>query len=286
MPLMPIFRSVAVAALLAAVSAAPAAAQDKVIATVDGKALTESDLKLAEADIGPDLGSIPEGQRRRVLVEYLIENQLFAAAAEADKLGAGPAVDERMAYWKRRSLRDLYFDKSVKGAVQEADAKKFYEEQVKGMKPEEEVRAKHILVEDEAKAKEIVDKLKAGGDFAALAKENSKDPGSKDNGGDLGFFGRQQMVPEFEEAAFKLAKDEISAPVKSQFGFHIIKLEEKRQKAVPSFETFKERIVASMVHQKAQTIGTGLREKAKIEYIDEAVKKAVDAEKAAAPKKP
>ena len=286
MPLMPIFRSVAVAALLAAVSAAPAAAQDKVIATVDGKALTESDLKLAEADIGPDLGSIPEGQRRRVLVEYLIENQLFAAAAEADKLGAGPAFDERMAYWKRRSLRDLYFDKSVKGAVQEADAKKFYEEQVKGMKPEEEVRAKHILVEDEAKAKEIVDKLKAGGDFAALAKENSKDPGSKDNGGDLGFFGRQQMVPEFEEAAFKLAKDEISAPVKSQFGFHIIKLEEKRQKAVPSFETFKERIVASMVHQKAQTIGTGLREKAKIEYIDEAVKKAVDAEKAAAPKKP
>jgi peptidyl-prolyl cis-trans isomerase C len=258
-----------------------AAAQSKPVASVNGKTLTEADLALAEADIGNDLGSLPPDARRRILVEYLIENQLFADAADGQKLATGPVFDERMQYWRRRTLRDIYFEKTVRGSIQEADAKKFYDDQVKNIKPEEEVRARHILVEDEKLANEIADKLKKGGDFAALAKEHSKDPGSKENGGDLGFFGKQQMVPEFETAAFALTAGQVSAPVKSQFGFHIIKLEEKRTKPLPTFEQVKERILASMVHKKAQEVGTGLRDKAKIDYIDEAVKKAVEAEKAA-----
>ena len=262
-------------------------AQDKPLASVNGKTLTEADLKLAEADIGGDLGSVPPDARRRILIEYLIENQLFADAAEGQKLATGQTFDERMQYWRRRTLRDIFFDKSVRNAIQDADAKKFYDEQVKGIKPEEEVRARHILVEDEKLANDLADKLKKGGDFNALAKEHSKDPGSKENGGDLGFFGRQQMVPEFETAAFALAPGAVSAPVKSQFGFHIIKLEEKRSKALPAFEAVKDRILASMVHQKAQQIGAELRGKAKIEYIDEQVKKAIEDEKAQAaqPKK-
>ena len=268
---------------LAPVGTRDAAAQDnKPIAVVNGKTLTEADVKLAEGDIGADLGSLPPDARRRILIEYLIENQLFAEAAEGQKLATGPVFDERMQYWRRRTLRDIYFEKTVRAQVQEADAKKFYDEQVKGIKPEEEVRARHILVEDEKLANDLADKLKKGGDFNALAKEHSKDPGSKENGGDLGFFGRQQMVPEFETAAFKLAQGEVSAPVKSQFGFHIIKLEEKRSKPLPAFDTVKERIIASMVHQKAQAVGSGLRDKAKIDYIDEQVKKAVEAEKAQA----
>ncbi len=225
-------------------------------------------------------GSLPPDARRRILVEYLIENQLFAEAADGQKLGAGAVFDERMQYWRRRTLRDMYFEKTVRAGVQEAEAKKFYDEQVKALKPEEEVKARHILVEDEKLANEIADKLKKGGDFAALAKEHSKDPGSKENGGDLGFFGKQQMVPEFEATAFKLNQGEVSAPVKSQFGFHVIKVEEKRTKPLPTFESVKERILASMVHKKAQEVGAQLREKAKIEYIDEIVKKSVEAEKA------
>lgn len=280
-------RSITAAVLLAlaAVAVAPAPAvlaQEKVVATVDGKAITEADLRLAEFEIGSDLGNLPPETRRRVLVEYMIENQLFADAAERDKLSSGQNYEERLAYWRRRALRDTYFDKAVKGEVGEGLAKTFYDDQVKGMKPEEEVQARHILVETEDKAKEIADKLAMGGDFAALAKEFSKDPGSKDDGGMLGFFGRGQMVPQFEEAAFKLEKGQISAPVKSQFGFHVIKLEDRRQKKLPSFDEVKDRILNSMIQRRAQEVAQGLRTKAKVEYLDPEIKKMVEEQEKAA----
>lgn len=262
-------------ALSIALLAAPVAAfaQDKVMATVDGKSITEGDMKLAEFEIGGDLGNLPPATKRRVLVEYMIENQLFADAAEKDKLSAGPAFEQRLAYWRRRALRDTYFDKAVKGDVSDGVAKAFYEDQVKAMKPEEEVQARHILVDTEEKAKELAEKIAKGEDFAKLAKENSKDPGSKDDGGMLGFFGRGQMVPQFEEAAYRLKKGEVSAPVKSQFGFHLIKLEDRRDKKLPTFEEVKDRIVNSMIQKKAQEVANTLRTAAKIEYIDPEVKK-------------
>jgi peptidyl-prolyl cis-trans isomerase C len=274
-------RALAFAALAAAPFGSLAFAQQGALATVNGKPLTEADMKLAETEIGPDIASLPDATKRRVLVEYLIENQLFSEAAEGDKLAAGPAFEERMTYWRRRALRDLYFDKTVKGGVSEAEAKKFYDEQVKQIKPEEEVHARHILVEKKELAVELADKIKKGGDFAALAKENSKDPGSKEQGGDLGFFAKGQMVPAFEEAAFKLTKDQVSEPIETQFGWHIIKVDEKRARPLPTFESVKERILASMTQQKAQVVGTELRTKAKIEYIDADIKKQVEAEKAA-----
>jgi peptidyl-prolyl cis-trans isomerase C len=258
------------------------AADDTVVATVDGKKITAGDLRLAEFEIGSDLGNLPPETRRRVLVEYLIENQLLADAAERDKLSAGQTFEERLAYWRRRALRDTYFDKAVKGEVGEGLARAFYDDQIKGMKPEEEVQARHILVETEEKAKEIADQLVKGGDFAALAKEHSKDPGSKDDGGMLGFFGRGQMVPQFEEAAFKLQKGEVSPPVKSQFGFHLIKVEERREKKLPTFEEVKERILNSMIQRKAQEVVTGLRAQAKIEYVDPDIKRMVDEQEKAA----
>jgi peptidyl-prolyl cis-trans isomerase C len=262
-------------ALSLALLASPAAvfAQDKVMATVDGKSITEGDMKLAEFEIGGDLGNLPPATKRRVLVEYMIENQLFADAAEKDKLSAGPAFEQRLAYWRRRALRDTYFDKAVKGDVSDGVAKAFYEDQVKAMKPEEEVQARHILVDSEDKAKELADKIAKGEDFAKLAKENSKDPGSKEDGGMLGFFGRGQMVPQFEEAAYRLKKGEVSAPIKSQFGYHLIKLEDRREKKLPTFEEVKDRIVNSMIQKKAQEVANSLRTAAKIEYVDPEVKK-------------
>jgi peptidyl-prolyl cis-trans isomerase C len=261
-------------------------AEERIMALVDGKKITEQDLKLAEFEIGGDLGNLPPATKRRVLVEFMIENQLFADAAEKEKLSAGPAFEERLNYWRRRALRDTYFDKAIKGEVGDALAKTFYEDQVKGMKSEEEVQARHILVDTEEKAKEIAEKISKGGDFAVLAKENSKDPGSKEDGGMLGFFGRGQMVPAFEEAAYRLKKGEISPPVKSQFGFHLIKLEDRREKKPPAFEEVKDRILNSMLQKRAQEVASGLRTKAKIEYIDPEVKKlAEEQEKAAAEQK-
>ena len=270
-----IFAVAAFAAGLAVSVAAPttAYAQDKVVAKVNGKVITEADLKLADAEIGSELGNLPEATKRRVLVEFLIENQLFADAAEGQKLGSGKAYDERLQYWKRRALRDTFFDSSIKDGLGEAEAKKLYDSQVAQIKPEEELKARHILVKTEEKAKEIATKIASGDDklFAEQAKAHSEDPGTKDEGGDLGFFGRGQMVPQFEEAAFKLKKGEISAPVQSQFGWHLIKVDDKRTKQPPEFAAVKERIMASMIHRKAQELATDMRSKATLEYLDPAI---------------
>jgi peptidyl-prolyl cis-trans isomerase C len=261
-------------------------AQEKVVAKVNGKTITEAEMQLAEAEIGNELGSIPPNARRRVILEYIIENALFADAAEAAKLDKGAGFDDRMQYWRRRALREYYFEAELKKSISDADAKKFYDQQVSGAKPQEEVHARHILVDSEALAKELSEKIAKGGDFVAFAKEHSKDPGSKDSGGDLGYFGRGQMVPVFEETAFKLAKGEVSPPVKSQFGWHIVKVEDRRQRGAPPFESIKERLIASMIHRKAQEVANDLRGKAQVEYVDAEIKAQVDGEKAIKPVAP
>ncbi len=253
-----------------------AATGEKVIAKVNGKSLTDADVGRAESEIGNDLGNLPDGQKRRALIEFLIENQIFADAAEEQKLGAGVNFEERMQYYRRRALRDAYFEKNIRDQVSDGAARTFFEDQIKGLKPDEEVQARHILVDTEQKAKDIAEKLKAGGDFLALAKENSKDPGSKDDGGMLGYFSRGQMVPQFEDAAFALKKGDISKPVQSQFGWHVIKLEDRREKKLPTFDEVKDRILASMIYRKAQTVAGDLRAKAKVEYLDPEIKKQVE----------
>ena len=263
----------AIALLLAQPTAAPAQDAGKVVATVNGIAITEGDLKLAEDEVGRDLGNLPDTTKRRVLVEFLIENNLFAKAAEDAKLSEGANFNERLKYWRNRALRDAYFDKEINSAVSEDAAKVYYEDQVKALKPKDEVQARHILVDTEEAAKELKKKIDGGADFATLAKENSKDPGTKEDGGMLGFFSTGQMVPAFEQAAFALKKGEVSAPVKSQFGWHLIKVEDRRQKPPPTFDEVKDRILASMIHQRAQAVAAKLREAAKVEYLDEAIKK-------------
>jgi peptidyl-prolyl cis-trans isomerase C len=250
-------------------SSTSAFAEDKPLAMVNGKAITEADLAFADSEIGSDFGSLPPETKRRYL---------FAAAAETDKITSGPEFDKRVAYMRQRAARQAYFDAKVKGAVSESAAKGFYDDQVKMMKTEEEVQARHILVATEDLAKEIADKLAKGGDFMALAKEHSIDAGSKEDGGMLGFFGKGQMVPQFEQAAMALDKGQISKPVQSQFGWHIIKVEDKRQKPPPTFEQVKDQILGSLMKSQAQTVLAGLRKSAKIEYVDEAMKKQVEEE--------
>ncbi len=274
------FAPIALALALAGSVSVPfitsAAAQDKVVATINGKNITDADLAVADSEIGQDMGTIPPDQKRMSLLEFLIDNQLFADAAEGDKLGEGPAFESRVNYLKRRALRELYFEKVIKASVSDADAKKLYDDQVKLLKPEEEVQARHILVESEDKAKELAEKIKGGGKFEDMAKENSKDPGSKDDGGNLGYFGHGQMVPQFEEVVFKMQKGDVSAPVQTQFGWHLIKVEDKRVKAPPAFDVVKDRILQSLLLQKASKAAVDLRTKAKIEYVDADMKKAIE----------
>jgi peptidyl-prolyl cis-trans isomerase C len=256
-----------------------AGAQEAAVAKVNGRLITESDMKLAEAEIGGDLGTLPDNTRRRVLLEFLIENQLFADAADSQKQGSGASHDQRTQYSRRNALRDLYFDKNVRAAVNEGDARKFYQTWLGAAKPEEEVRARHILVESPDKARDLFEKIAHGSDFAALAKQYSMDPGSKDQGGELGFFGRGQMVPQFEEAAFKLKRGEVSEPFQTQFGWHLVRVDERRRRPAPAFEKVKERVLAAMIHQKAQQIAADLRSKAEIEYIDPQIRRSMQDER-------
>ena len=146
--------------------------------------------------------------------------------------------------------------------------RELYTETVKNLKPETEVRASHILVETEDQAKDIVKRIKAGEDFAKLATELSKDPGSGQQGGDLGFFTKERMVPEFSAAAFALAPGQVSDPVKSQFGYHVIKLVDKREKPVPTYDEVKDQIEQFMFRKNQQETIKALREAGKIERID------------------
>jgi peptidyl-prolyl cis-trans isomerase C len=251
----------------------------KVVAKVNGQAITEADMRLAESELGNELGTLAPDVKRRALTEYLIDNVLFAEAAEAANVAASPAFEEQMRYLRRRVLREQYFDKTLRGTVTEDEAREVYNARVASMKPEDEFAARHILVDSEDKAKKLRKKIVDGADFAEVAKENSTDPGSKDKGGFLGYFGKGQLVPEFEQAVMKLQEGELSEPVKTTFGWHIIKLEDRRRKELPPFDQVKDTITNSLIVRKAQERAAALREKAKLEYIDAGIKKQVEEQK-------
>ena len=270
--------SLLMAAAFVCLAFSPAAADDPVVARVNGVDITQSDLEFAADDLGPRLANFSAEERKKVLLQYLIESELIAGAGRTDSLDKAETFPERMKYYERRALRDAYFDLKIYEAVTEAEAKKIYDEKIGQVKPEQEVHARHILVETEAEAKDVAERLKKGEDFAALAKEKSKDPGAE--GGDLGFFTRGQMVKPFEEAAFALDVGQISEPVQSPFGWHVIKVEEKRDQPLPTFDQVKDGIIAQLVQLKAQEVVSDLRKAANIEVVDPTLKKAIEEEKA------
>lgn len=266
-----LFMSAALAVALAVSFAAPQFAQaqkkdDPVLARVNGKEIRQSDVDLADADIGQSLPGVTGDARRDALVSYLIDVSILAQAASAKKLDAAPDFAGRLAYARNKVLMESLLNDITKTAATEAEMKKLYDESVAKLTPEEEVHARHILVEDEAKAKDVLAKLRAGGDFEKLAKELSKDPGGQ-NGGDLGYFSKEQMVKEFADAAFKLEKGQLSEPVKSQFGFHIIRVEDKRSKPVPTYEQVKDQVAAFVVRKAQAELVMKLRADAKIENL-------------------
>lgn len=264
-------------ALLLAASisfATQALADDSVVARVNGVEVKQSQLDFAESELGPRLANFPPEDRRRVLLQYVLEAELMAEAAEKEKLNEAPTFADRVKYHERRALRDAFYDSSIRAAVPEADAKKIFDEKIATVKPDQQVHARHILVETEAEAKDVIARLKKGEDFAKVAKEKSKD--SNAEGGDLGFFSRGQMLKPFEDAAFALEPGQISEPVHTQFGWHVIKVEEKRDAPLPTFDQVKEAIMAQLVQEKAQQIVTGLKDSAKIEIVDPTIKKQMD----------
>jgi peptidyl-prolyl cis-trans isomerase C len=277
---------IAILALAALPPAAASAQSDPVIAKVNGTEVKQSDLTAAEEELAGQLPPMAADAKRDYLVTYVADMLLVAKAAEDRKLAETEDFKRKMANARSKLLMEALLQAEAKSAVTDEAMKKVYDEAIKQMAEEEEVSARHILVETEDEAKKILADLKKGADFLAIAKEKSKDPGSKENGGDLGFFGKEQMVPEFANAAFKLDKGQLSEPVKSQFGWHIIRVDDKRKKQAPTFDQVKDQI-QTFVQRRAQAeMITKLRESAKIERLDAKPEAKPDAKPADKPADP
>jgi peptidyl-prolyl cis-trans isomerase C len=187
--------------------------------------------------------------------------------AEKKKIAENPDFKRRLAFLRNKLLMGFELQEEAKAAVSENGMQQTYQDAVKSMAGQEEVRARHILVESEDEAKTILTELKGGADFATLAKEKSKDPGAA-QGGDLGYFSKEQMVPEFADVAFKMYAGQLSNPVKTQFGWHIIKVEDKRVREAPEFDKVKDQIESYMMRKAQTDYVTKLRQTAKIERLD------------------
>jgi peptidyl-prolyl cis-trans isomerase C len=240
---------------------------DPVVARANGVDIHESDLTLAEEEIGNNIPNLPPAQKRDYLINYLADVVVLSQAAEKQGLADRPDVKRKLAFDHNRLLMESLLQDTGKAALSEDAERQVYNDAVKQMTSEEEVHARHILVPTEDEAKAILAQLKAGADFATLAKEKSKDPGGAD-GGDLGYFTKEQMVPEFAAVAFKLDKGQISDPVKTQFGWHIIKVEDKRLKPTPTFEQVKGQIENYVAHRAQAALVEKLRASASVEHLD------------------
>jgi peptidyl-prolyl cis-trans isomerase C len=246
---------------------ARAADEDPVVARVNGVDIRQSDLAFAEEEIGGNMPTIPPEQKRDYLINYLVDVIVLSQAAEKQNFADRPDVKRRLTFDRSRLLMESLLQDAGKASLSEDAERKVYEEAVKQVKNEEEVHARHILVPTEDEAKAILAQLKGGADFATLAKEKSKDPGSAE-GGDLGYFTKDQMVPEFAEVAFKLGKGQLSDPVKTQFGWHIIKVEDKRIRPTPTFEQVKPQIENYVAHRAQAELVDNLRKSATVERLD------------------
>lgn len=241
-----------------------------VVAVVDGVEITEGDLALAAEDPALPLPGMNDAQRRETLINYLVNLELAARAAEEAGVGESEGFAEELAYQRDKLLLEALLEDTIAAAVTEDAARALYEETVSEMEPQEEVRARHILVPTQEEAQAAAERIAAGEAFEAVAGELSQDPGSAAQGGDLGFFTRDRMVAPFAEAAFALEPGEVSEPVESQFGWHVIRVEERRERPVPTFAEMREQIDTYLARRAQQELLMSLREGVEIERPGEA----------------
>jgi peptidyl-prolyl cis-trans isomerase C len=254
------------------VSPVPAAAQENVVAKVGDVEITERDLAFAQADLEEQFAQVPEELRKAAILNALIDIKLLALLANDTGVAETEQFQARMQFLRDRALHNSYFQEKVIGAITDEEVKARYEAEIAAMQPEPEIRARHILVKTEEEARAVIEEIQAGKPFEEAAKEHSTGP-TGPNGGDLGFFGKGQMVPEFEQAAFALGTGEITEdPVQTQFGWHVIKKEEERTQPPPEFEAVQNQVRQVVMREKYSEIVRAAREAQKVEILDEALR--------------
>ncbi len=252
-------------ALATAQVASPAPAPDPVVARVAGDEIHASELAEAAQNLPEELRGMPAPVLYPMLIDQLIDRHIIVLAAKKDGLDHDPAVQKQVARATDTALQNALLSREIGPTLTEDAIKARYERDYANKPGEEEVHARHILVEDEAKAKAIIAQLAGGADFAELAKTSSKDPGAT-NGGDLGFFKKSDMLPEFADAAFALKPGEVSpAPVQTRFGWHVIKLEERRAAPPPTLEQVHDEIRQLLIQEGVTRVLTAARQGVAVE---------------------
>lgn len=254
-------------------------AQDdnKIIGTIGGAPISISDLDVVVGELGDQLGQVPQDQKRIAAMMALIDIKLLAKKAQDEKFDEDEAFKRRIAFLRERALHNTIFEKDVVNAVTEDDVRARYDQEIAATPAENELKASHILVETEEEAIAIIAELEGGADFTELAKEKSTGP-SGPNGGDLGYFTKGRMVPEFEAAVFALDVGSYTKePVKTQFGYHVIKSDDLRPVQPPPFEQVEEQIRSVVLREQYFNLLQSLREDADVQIQDPAFKEAYEA---------
>ncbi len=240
---------------------------DQVVAVVKGSKVLFRDVRLAHENLPEQYRNMALDQLYKPLVQQLVERRLVLLAAEAENLADKAEVAERIAQARDRILEQAFISEKVAAVATEEALRAAYEADNTMAKGPDEVRASHILVETQEEADAIVAELQKGGDFAAIAKQKSKGP-SGAKGGDLGYFTKDKMVPEFANAAFDLKTGEVSAPVKTGFGWHVIKVVDRRQGQGPSFAERAPALRQAMAQKVVAELLTTLTDGADIEIFE------------------
>ena len=249
------------------------AADDTVLANIDGQPITEADVAMTMRDLGQQFEKIPAEKQKAAALQALIEIRLMAAKGRADGVDQTEEFKRQQQFLADRVLHQATIDSAVAGKISDEDIKARYDKEVAARPPEVEFKARHILVKTEDEAKKLIAELDGGAKFEELAAKHTTDPSGKDSGGDLGYFGVGMMVPEFEKAAMETAVGSYTkAPVQTQFGFHVIKVEDKRTKLAPPLEQVKDQVKSLVLREKYTAFLDGLRKAAKVEILDPALK--------------
>jgi peptidyl-prolyl cis-trans isomerase C len=262
----------------AAAAAAPAPEDaNPVLARVNGDEIRLDEVIAAAAEaMPPELRAVPPHLLRSMLppqvfeqlVDRAITDRAIVQAARAARLDQDPEVRRRLQLAENAELRDTLLRREVLPRVTDETLRARYERDAANRPAEEEVRARHILVPNEADARAILAEIQRGASFEEVARRRSTDPAAR-NGGDLGFFRRGDMVPEFAAAAFALQPGQVSPnPVRTQFGWHVIKVEERRSSRGPSFEDSKDTLRQTMIEEEVQAAVQRIRSGARIERVD------------------
>jgi peptidyl-prolyl cis-trans isomerase C len=248
-------------------SAAKGAASDpnRVVAVVDGYEIRMSDVNAARDMLPPEAQAYPPNVVFDYLLNSIVNSRIVAQEARKTGVSKNADVQRRMARLEERMLEQEYLVRRVEKELDEKKVREAFDRMIKETPPEEEVRARHILVADEKSANDVIARLNKGEDFAAIAKQVSTD-GSAQAGGDLGYFTRERMVKPFSDAAFEMKPGTYSSkPVRSQFGFHVIRVEDKRNKKPPTFEEAADEVRMAARRELAESYVKALRDKAKVE---------------------